>query len=640
MKLLFTYSPTLLGIHAPWFSWAAAIILFVWPSIVIIKLALLCKDQSLVIEKLITDITELHDKNPLQGSKGLNSTAIDHLHQMINKIPSMTCIWNSYRSKLIYRQLEHNDDAEQVWQIDSSGETFTEDALLGGDFDKRQFHSVPGIVTGFGLLMTFVAILVGLYEVRIIGNNVTGLENLIGGLSGKFVSSVAALFSASAFMLLEKRYFHRFNKIRRKLIDAIDSLIPRRSDSHILEEISQNIAEQTNAFRTFNSDLSLKLRNSFSESMGPTLDRMVSAIEALNQLTESSKVELLETLKEMNRLLVHSEESKQESISGQIEFLLKDLQKSLSDSLDKMSSQFSKSLTGTAQDQFSRVAVTVGTTAEILDGMNQQFSASQVALQELITLAKQSTENQFTNGSALIERMVDMLGGTMTRMEEQVTGMSSKMANTIEGTAERSTEAASGIINEVRALNEQTVQKFVEALHKHEQQLDRVDALKNVIQEATGEFAEYVTGYNTINADLKTVSQEANSVLQMLARSSITLKQSQDAFSEVATLAINKIGLLAESNDSQKELWNDISASMNQYKNTFSSIESNASTILSHISDHLQNFSKATKTHFDQTVSVANDHVNKAVGQLGVSIETLGEKLDDLSDIFDSIPRK
>ena len=539
--------------------------------------------------------------------------------------------WNEFRSKLIYRQQEGNDDAEQVWQSDSSGETFTEDALLGSDFDKRQFHSVPGIVTGFGLLMTFVAILVGLYEVRIIGNKVTGMENLIGGLSGKFVSSVAALFSASVFLLLEKRYFHSFNKIRRNLIDAIDLLIPRRSESHILEEISQNIAEQTNAFRTFNSDLSLKLRNSFSESIGPTLERMVLAIEDLNQLTNSSKAELLETLQDMNRMLKHSEESKQESISGQVEFLLKDLQKSLSDSINSMSTQFSKSLTGTAQDQFSKVAETVGATAEVLDGMNKQFSASQFALQELITLAKQSTENQFTNGSALIERMVDMLGGTMTRMEEQVTGMSSKMANTIEGTAERSTEAASSIISEVRALNEQTVQKFVEALQKHEQQLDRVDALKKVLQEATGEFAEYITGYNVINADLKSVSQEANSVLQMLAQSSKTLKQSQDAFGEVASLAINKINLLAESNDSQKELWEDIS--------TFSAIESNASTILSHISEHLQNFSKATKSHFDQTVSVADDHINKAVGQLGVSIENLGEKLDDLSELFESIPR-
>jgi hypothetical protein len=36
---------------------------------------------------------------------------------------------------------------------------------------------------------------------------------------------------------------------------------------------------------------------------------------------------------------------------------------------------------------------------------------------------------------------------------------------------------------------------------------------------------------------------------------------------------------------------------------------------------------------------VANDHINTAVGQLGISIESLGDRLEDLNDIVDRIPR-
>ena len=227
----------------------------------------------------------------------------------------------------------------------------------------------------------------------------------------------------------------------------------------------------------------------------------------------------------------------------------------------------------------------------------------------------------------------------MTKMGEQITGMSEKMSSTIEGTAERSVEAAGTIIGEVRALNELTVSKLVETLQKHEAQLDRVDALKKVLQDATGEFGEYVTGYNTANKDLKAMSHEANATLQMLSQSSKTLKQSQDAFNQVATLAIEKINLLASSNSSQKLLWQDIGSSMEQYKNTFSTIETSAAKILSNIADHLQNFSRATHAHFDQTVTVANDHISNAVGQLGASIENLSERIEDLNDIADKIPR-
>ncbi|MEI6208712.1 MAG: hypothetical protein WCP20_18200 [Desulfuromonadales bacterium] len=624
----------LLGISAPRFSWCAAAVVVIIPLWHILRLFKLYYSQSGVIRRLSDDIQGLAGKYPRKGNEGLNSQAIDRLYQLFANIPSIATIWNDFRSKLIYRQNKSDGDGYQVWQSESSREIFSEDVLLGPNFDKRLFHSIPGIVTGIGLLMTFVAILVGLMDVRIVhgGKQVEGLGNLINGMSGKFVSSVFALLAATIFLFVEKHYFQKLNKVRHTLINAIDSLIPRRSEAHILEEISQNIVEQTSSFRTFNSDLSHKLKNSFSESMGPTLDRMVLAIEDLNHLTNSSKAELLETLKEMNK-------SRQDSISGQVEFLLKDLQKSLSDSINKMSSEFSTSLTGTAQEQFKRVADTVGATAEVLEGMNKQFSESRLALQELIALAKQSTESQFSNSSVLIERMVDMIGGTMVKMEEQITCMSSKMTSTIEGTAERSAEAAGGIISEVRALNEQTVQKFVETLQKHEHQLDRVDALKTSLQSATVEFGEYVTGYNTINKDLKAASQEANSVLQLLAQSSKTFQQSQDAFGKVASLAMDKINLLADSNDSQKELWQDIANSMDEYKKTFSTIESSAGKILSNISDHLQDFSKSTQSHLNQTVAVANEHINKAVGQLGVSIESLGEKLEDLNDIVDRIPK-
>lgn len=640
MKEFITYSIVLFGIKAPWFSWAAAVVLIYWPAKEIYKLIKLSRRQEKTFKKLTSDILEIQTKYPLQGSRGLSSLAIDHLHQLIISIPSLVGTWNVFRSKLIYRRLPDDDDAEQVWQTDSAGNIITEDVFLGDDFDKRQFHSVPGIVTGFGLLMTFVAILVGLWDVKIINNKVNGLENLIGGLSGKFISSVAALFAATVFLILEKQFFHRLNRVRHSLVNTIDSLVPCRSESHILEEISQNIAEQTNAFRMFNADLAHKLRNSFSESMGPTLERMVLAIDGLNQLTNSSKAELLDTLREMNQLLKHSEETRQDSISGQVESLLKDLKQSLAESIDRMSKEFNKSLTGSTQDQFSRVAETVGATAEVLEGMNRQFNDTQVALQELIHLAKQSTESQFTSGSALIEQMVSVLGGTLVQMEEKITDLSGKMTNTIEDTAERSAEAAGGIISEVRALNEQTVQKFVEMLQKHEQQLDRVDLLKQALQDSVREFAEYVTGYNTINSDLKNVTKDTNSALQLLAHSSQDLKKSQESFNEIAELAMNKIQFLAESNGEQKELWDDINSSMNQYKNTFAVIETSAATILTQISNHLQNFSKATHDHFNQTVTVANDHINTAVGQLSTSIESLGDRLEDLNDIVDNMPRK
>ncbi len=342
-----TYQLKFVGIAAPWFSWVAAVLLIIWPSYHIIRLLVLWLRQKSRCKMLLRKISELHTKYPLHGSRGLNATAIDSLDQIFTSVPFFTNQWNIIRSKLIYRPILGEDDGEQVWTTELAKSVFTEDNFLESTFDKRHFLAIPAIITAIGLLMTFVAILVGLLDVNIdkASSKVTGLENLIGGLSGKFISSVAALFAATVFMLIEKPIFHSLNRIRFSMTNALDTLIPLRSESHILEEISQNISEQTNAFKIFNSDLSLKLRNSFSESMGPTLDRMVAAIDKLNQLTDSSKAELLEAIREMNQMLKRSEQTRQESISGHIEVLIENLQKSISESIASMSKEFSKALT-------------------------------------------------------------------------------------------------------------------------------------------------------------------------------------------------------------------------------------------------------------------------------------------------------
>jgi len=160
--------------------------------------------------------------------------------------------------------------------------------------NRSFFAAIPGIVTGAGLLITFLAILVALLDVKIVdvgtvSKQVEGMETLIHGPSGKFVSSIAALAAATIFLLSEKPIFHRLAKSQLRLVAVIDGLIPRLSATRVLSDLQQDISQQSTAFRHFNADLSTKLRQGFSESMRPTIERMVRAIEDLNQMLRSAE---------------------------------------------------------------------------------------------------------------------------------------------------------------------------------------------------------------------------------------------------------------------------------------------------------------------------------------------------------------
>jgi hypothetical protein len=89
------------------------------------------------------------------------------------------------------------DDDDQFWGSESAEGAFNDANLIEPRLNRSFFIAIPGIVTGLGLLVTFLAILVALLGVKIVDNHVHGMETLIHGLSGKFVSSIAALAAAT-----------------------------------------------------------------------------------------------------------------------------------------------------------------------------------------------------------------------------------------------------------------------------------------------------------------------------------------------------------------------------------------------------------------------------------------------------------
>jgi hypothetical protein len=107
------------------------------------------------------------------------------------------------------------------------------------------FHQVvPGILTALGLLATFSAILVALagvsYNAANTAQPVTGIDALINGLAGKFLSSIIALILSMIFTFVEKKVCER--RIYREvdgLRSLITSIFPFLSQTRILLDLQR-----------------------------------------------------------------------------------------------------------------------------------------------------------------------------------------------------------------------------------------------------------------------------------------------------------------------------------------------------------------------------------------------------------------
>jgi ABC-type transporter Mla subunit MlaD len=612
----------LFGIKAPWFSWLASFLLLAWPAYELIRLFLIYRRQSQKLNSAVDHIGSLRQEHPTNIREGLHGSAIENIRDYFQKVPLLMAAWNSFESNLIYRKIR-DGESERIWVSESAESAFHEDAVLEYSFNKRFFLAIPGIVTGTGLLFTFIAILFALFDVKYSESTKTveGLDTLISGLSGKFISSVAALFSATIFLMVEKSIFHRLDTRRRRLITAIDSLIPRLAPLQLLVEIQRDTSGQSDAFRMFSADLAMKLKNSFDQSMGPIMERMVTAIGELNQFTRSAKDEMISALNQMNDLLREAEHNKQDNIADQLQSLLNKIESTIVDSLSRMTREFNSSISGSTMTQFQGVADTLGATTILLEKMNSQFEKSQEAMGALIVLTKDNFEKQIATGQSQIEN----LAGVLNKLSED-------MKKTIEDTSLKSSEFATGVISEVSSLSAENADRLRILLEKHESELNRVEELDTLLQSTLSSFDNSIKSYGQVTNDLKQISSDVKGTVTMMTGVSNVMKEGQEAIRQVASLAQSQIKSLTDENLKQRDTWHKIQSNMSEYEQIFKRVENNSKSMITEVLRGLEAYNTTVHKGFDNILSTANDTLGNAVERLSGSIDELQSFLDELSD--------
>ena len=150
------------------------------------------------------------------------------LDRMLRAEPDLATSWMSYRKTLGIEQpawfLEPT-----VYSQRPAAEYFSFDMLCANQLNIHLYRQLPSVMTGIGLLLTFLAILIGLSKLHANGSQIEGIQGLINGLAGKFVTSVVGLACANLFSLLEHSIWHRLEKRHRDCIAQLDDLFPQKS---------------------------------------------------------------------------------------------------------------------------------------------------------------------------------------------------------------------------------------------------------------------------------------------------------------------------------------------------------------------------------------------------------------------------
>jgi hypothetical protein len=146
-------------VTAPGLSWAGSALILFFTLAVLTSMAVKVWWVRRPLTMVAAELQKLRHQHSVLDAEGLN-----RLDSLVGKAHSLTQAWEEFRETVLVN--EDSPGRIRVYNTRAAEEFFTEDNLINQRINLSFYSSFPGIVTGIGLLLTFLAIFVGLLQVN------------------------------------------------------------------------------------------------------------------------------------------------------------------------------------------------------------------------------------------------------------------------------------------------------------------------------------------------------------------------------------------------------------------------------------------------------------------------------------------
>ncbi len=599
--------------------------------------------------------------DPLRRRNGLSLAELDEFRVRGEKLPGAPSEW----WKSLEYHVERYTSPEEVegWFLtEPARQLLPYEAAIGRQFNASFFSAFPGLLTGAGLTLTFVAILLSLYGVHYDKANtvdpISGIDELINGLSGKFLSSIVALLLSILFTLFEKSANRDLRVRYERMISAVSDAIPLLSSSRVLLDIQRFAAKQTVSVSHISSEVVDRLVGSFNSEVVPKLaDGMSTGVaQKMESEFRPTMQQMNDTLAELKAAIVGLEAQKQESITGELRGFFYSLENSMVGALSKMGADFHDALTGAANQEFGNVQGTLEATRTMLSDMNTQFGAMQAAFSTIIEKAEQSTTEQMRTGREQSEALTALMNGLMVRMQEsadqnlnsvrtqltlvvgdlaeKVGTLSKDMMSAAESVAKQSQASADHMIEQTGTWSEATAKRLDGLLANIETRSSEFQSAGKSLMSARDFVAEIIKQNASALDRMADASRQVQAYSTGLASQADTLKGISQIHSQITTQLKETSGSLRASSEQSERSLAEYRRSIDDYRRIIAEMDKNLEKILSSIHVGLRDYNQSIENNFKEIVKISNPMISEASSFLQTQIEELSGQLEELGSVI------
>lgn len=606
----------------------------------------LCDVNRAAIEK----VGVLNDELRLRGQPQL---AVDRWRDAINAMPTTErFLGEDIERRLIavrsgsqqarYRLL---DDDGPIWTIEALGGRFVNLALM---------DAIPGLLTAWGLVGTFAAIAYGLGGLSEMSTGaIAGVGGLLGGLGGKFITSIAALLLAFAFQLIDVSLLRPHLKASHTLlVDAVARVFPKQTAAQQVADLLESARKQEAALANISSDMVTAFGELFTSNLLPDLGRLLAT--SVEEQIGPVMAQVAAGMQAVDEGIKRLEAGKQESIGEEIRALTGNLERSIAGALERMGSDFQRSLSGSASKEFEHAAVAMRDSAEVLRSMNASFETMQGSLQRLLSDAEARTARTFDENEGRTKALNDLVERLVAQLNEQ--------ASTSAGEVQRLLmQAVSGVGATLTALTAELQRRFTDATDEQarttgkvlaefgavagrtstetekllaslaERSKDFVSAadqlreLREGVTQVLGQTGNRVRELNEAALAFRVVATEVNSITSVLRES---LEQHRRAAENAAGM-VSRVGEVAAT---QVQAADKAKVAFETADRIMDGLDTQLDRTLQVIVSRMQDYNAQVEKNFDKILGSVNQKMPEYFTRLEGAVEKLSYSVEELTN--------
>ncbi len=531
--------------------------------------------------------------------------------------------WQEFENSLITRQRQlHGTQEDIVYKTDEASLFFSEDRLLEQHLNLRFWNSVPALLVGVGILGTFVGLVWGLIPFSGIDFAQTSkiqeaIKNLLSGVSTAFVTSVWGMLTSLLFNGLEKWRVGSMSGTLADLQQALDQLFTLTTQEEISFRQEDELAQQTQALKSFSTDLADRIKIAMDNIMSERLDNLDQGLTQLHDQSARSSQEIVQELHNVPEALGDAIAKQLEptfnDLNTAVEELRREKEESSTDAIQQLVEEFQKSLSGSTTTQMETLAETVGKASESLITLPEQLASMMVGVQEQVNqthgLLSKTSQSQ-------AEQMKNMMEGMLSAFQEAIDTHQAGLSKTTDSVNEEMKQIANDIRNLLESAANRTDAQLAKRMADIEttsaQSLQAMQTMITELQQALTQSTAQTTEESSvmITRMRELLESSANRTNEQLAQRMVDMKN-------VSAQSIQMLQTTIE------ELQASMTSTASQVTNNSEAVTNRMNQLVDQSASHLESIFQTGQVSVGELLKQQSNQIKEVNAQMDTSRETL-----------------